>query len=139
MADWLNNPLSQVMSPRLSSKSRSEHTPVISLSRRGSLDTNVDDLATTLDASEVCDRTDVGRLTSPLFSQERGESAIPFGVSRSQTHSSMEKSRRDTEQLSRLGKRLSKDERKSDLERVQDSQMKRERSSVRTKRHSRLP
>ena len=44
-------------------------------------DTNVDDLATTLDASEVCDTTDVERLTSPLFPQEREVSAIPFGVS----------------------------------------------------------
>ena len=59
----------------------SEHTPIILPSRRGSLDTNVDDLATTLDASEVCDTTDVGRLTSPLFSQEREVSAFPFGVS----------------------------------------------------------
>ena len=29
-----------------------EHTPIILPERRGSLDTNVDDLATTLDASE---------------------------------------------------------------------------------------
>ena len=49
-----------------------EHTPTILPSRRGSLDTNVDDLATTLDAFEGCDTTDVGRLTSPLFSQEPG-------------------------------------------------------------------
>ena len=116
------------MSPRLSSKSAA-NTLQLSHCREGAASTqNVDDLATTLDASEVCDRTDVGRLTSPPFSQEREKSAIPFGVSCSQTHSSMEKSRRETEQLSRLGKRLSKVPRKSDLESMQDSQMKRERA-----------
>ena len=61
----------------------SEHTPIILPSRRVSLDTNADDLVTTLDASEVCDKTDVGRLTSPL-SQEREVRAIPFGFSCSQ-------------------------------------------------------
>ena len=70
LADWLNSTLSQVMSPSLRIDVSREHTPIILLSRRGSLDTNVGDLATTLDASEVCDTTDVGRLTSPLFSQE---------------------------------------------------------------------
>ena len=50
----------------------SEHTPIVLPSRRGSLDTNVDDIATTVDASEVCDTTDVGRRTaksknSPFF------------------------------------------------------------------------
>ena len=107
--------------------SRSEHTPIISPSRRGSVETNVDDPATTLDASDVCDMTNVGRLTSPLFSREREVSAIRFGVSYSLTHSSVEKSRRDVEQLSSFGKPLSSGERNRNLERVQDSQMDMER------------
>ena len=65
---------------------RSEQTPINLLSRRGSLDTNADDFATTLDASEVCDAIDVARLTSPRFSQEREVSAFPLSVSCSQTH-----------------------------------------------------
>ena len=93
LADWLNNPVTQVMSPNLSSKSAA-NTPINVPSRKGSLDTNLDDLATTVDASEIHDTTDVGRLTSPLFSQERELSAIPFSVSCSQTHSSVEKSSR---------------------------------------------
>ena len=88
----------------------SEHPPVILPSRRGSLDTNVDDLVTTQDASEVCDTTDVGRFTSTLFSQEREVSAVAFSVSWSQTHSSIEKSRRDVEPFSSFGKSLSKGE-----------------------------
>ena len=72
--------------PSLSPKSPKQ-TPTVLLSRRGSLDTDADDLATTLYASDVCDMTDVGRLTSPSFS-------LPFGVSCSQVHSSTEKSRR---------------------------------------------
>ena len=75
------------------------------------------DLATTLDASEVYDTTDVGRLTSPLFSQEREVSADPF-VPCSPTHSSVEKSRRDVEPFSSFGKPLSKGERNRDLESV---------------------
>ena len=51
----------------------SEHTPIILLSRRGSLDRKVDDLATTLDASQVCETTDVRRLSSPLFSGARSK------------------------------------------------------------------
>ena len=51
------------------------------------LDTNLDDLATKVDASEMIDTTDVGRFTSPLFSQEREVSTFPFGVSCSRTHS----------------------------------------------------
>ena len=65
----------------------SEHSPINLISRWNSLDTNVDDLATTLDASGVCDITDVGRWTSPLFSQYREVSAVPFSVSScSHTH-----------------------------------------------------
>ena len=64
--------------PKSLIKVSSEHTPIILLSRRGSLDTNVDDLATAVDASETHDTTDAGRLTSPLFSQVREVSAIPL-------------------------------------------------------------
>ena len=85
----------------------SEHTPIILPSRRGSLDTNIDDLATTLDAPEVYHTTDVGRLTSPLFSRVREVSANPFGVSWSRTHSSLEKSRRDVGPFSSFWKPLS--------------------------------
>ena len=45
----------------------SEHTPIDLPSRKGSLDTNLDDLATTVDASDVHDTTEMGQLTSPLF------------------------------------------------------------------------
>ena len=44
------------------------------------------------------DRSDVGRLASPLFPQEREVSANPFSASFSQSHSSIEKSRRDVSQ-----------------------------------------
>ena len=74
MVDWLNNHLSQAISPSLSSKSAAINLP----SRKDSLDTNLEDLANTVDAFEMLDTTDVGRMTSPLFSQKREESAIPF-------------------------------------------------------------
>ena len=71
MADRLNNPLSQVMSPKSLIEVSSEHNPINLPSRTASPDTNLDDLATTVDASEMLDTTEVGRLTSPLCSQER--------------------------------------------------------------------
>ena len=61
----------------------SKYTPIVLPSRRCSLDMNVDD------ASEACDISDVGRLSSPLFSQKREVSAIPFCVSCSRPHSSI--------------------------------------------------
>ena len=68
----------------------SEHTRIDLPSRKGSLDTNLDDVATIVDVSQVHDITDVGRLTSPLFSQEQLVSAIPFLFSdvfkRGETH-----------------------------------------------------
>ena len=51
----------------------SEHTPINLYSRKESLDTNLDDLATTVDAPEIYDATDVGRLTSPFFSGARSK------------------------------------------------------------------
>ena len=74
LADWLNN-LFAGYEPSLSSKSAGNTVRLFSFVR-GSLGTNVDDLATTLDASEVKDTTDVERLTSHLFSQEREASAV---------------------------------------------------------------
>ena len=103
LGDWLNNPPLARYESKSLIEVGSEYISIILPSRRDSLDTNVDDLATTLDASEFCDTRDVGRLTSLLFSQEREVSAIPFSVSSSQTHSSMEKSRRDVEQFSSCG------------------------------------
>ena len=120
------SPLTDV-EPKSLTEVSSEHTPINLPSRKGSLDTNLDDLATTLDASEVYDTTDVGRLTSPLFSQEREVSANPFSFSCSQTRSSVEKSMRDVEPFSSYGKPLLKGRRNRELESVQDAQMERER------------
>ena len=137
MANWLNNRLSQVVSPSLSSMSAANKLRLSS--RGGSLNTNVDDLETTLDASEVYDTTDVGRLTSPLISQEREVSATLFGVSCSQTDSSVERSRRDVEPLSSFGEPLSKGKRKSRFGECTGFSSGEGKKSVRTKRHSRLP
>ena len=53
-----------------------------------------------MDAFEIIDTTEVGQLTSPLFSQEREVSADPFCDYGSQTHSSTEKSVRKVESFS---------------------------------------
>ena len=67
--------------------------------------TELNDLATMVDASEIVDTTDVRRLVSPLFSKEREVSANPFNVSGSQAHSSVwEPMRRDTDLFSSIGK-----------------------------------
>ena len=50
------------------------------------------------------DTTDVGRLTSPSFSQEREVSAIPLSVPSSQTHLSVARPMRDVEPFSSIGK-----------------------------------
>ena len=57
-----------------------------------------------MDASELHDTTDVGRLTSPSFSQEREVSAIPLSVSGSQTHLSVARPMRDVDPFSSTGK-----------------------------------
>ena len=59
-------------------------------SRRCSLESNADDVATALGASEAGDRVDVGRLTSPLFLQEREVRANQFSAP---SRSRIEKSR----------------------------------------------
>ena len=105
-------------------------------SRKGSLDTNLDDLTTTVDASEIIDTTGVGQLTSPILSQERGVSADPFNVSGSQALSSVGRPMRDTDLFSSNGgpvrdvesfssfeKPLSKGKRIRELESVQLSEM----------------
>ena len=81
-----------------------EHTPINLPSGKDSLDQTFDDLSTTVDASEVYDRLDMGRLTSPQFSQEREVSAIPLGVSGCQTHSSVGRPMRDTDLFSCVGR-----------------------------------
>ena len=53
----------------------SEATPILSTSRRCSLESTLDDFATTLHASEAGERSDMGQLASPLFQQEREASA----------------------------------------------------------------
>ena len=61
---------------------------VSSASRRDCLESSCDDLATTLVASEAGERSDLGRLASPLILQERETSANPFGIDHSKRESS---------------------------------------------------
>ena len=75
----------------------SEHIPINLPSRKDSFVTDLNHLATTVDASAMIDTTEVGQLTSPLFSQERESSVKPFSVFGSQAHSSVEKPMRDTD------------------------------------------
>ena len=130
----------------------SEHTPINLPSTKGSLDTNLDDLATTVDAFEMLDTTYVGRMTSPLFSQEREVNAIKFSVSGSQAHSCVGRAMRDVDPFSSIGKLvreiepfssferpLSKGKRNRESESVQLSQMDKERNSVRTEKPSWIP
>ena len=107
----------------------SEHTPINLHLRKSSLDTDLNDLATTVDASEIIDTTGVTQLTSPLFSQERE-------VNGSQAHSSVERPMRGTDLFASIGKpvrsvepssnverSLSNGKRNRELESVQLSQM----------------
>ena len=116
----------------------SEATPTVLPSRRCSLESNADELAVTLDASEARERSDTGRLTSPLFSQEREVSANPFSATFSHSHSSIGKPRRDVNQCSSFEKSLTRSKRTSsrDSGSVQGFQMEREKDSVRTQRYS---
>ena len=61
--------------PNAPTEVSSEATPVVLHSRRCSLESTCDDLATTLDASEAGERSDLGWLASPLFPRERETSA----------------------------------------------------------------
>ena len=61
---------------------------VSSASRRDCLESSCDDLAATLVASETGERSDLGRLASPLILQERETSANPLGIYLSSTESS---------------------------------------------------
>ena len=64
--------------------SSTEATPsILLLSRKGSLGSthnSGDDLATTAAALEVGERSDLGMLAPPLFSQKRETSPNPFGI-----------------------------------------------------------
>ena len=103
----------------------SDATPVVLPSRRCSLELTADDLATALDASEAGDRSDVGRLASPLFPQEREVSANTFGASFSHSHSSIEKSRRDMNQRASIETSMTRKSSR-DSGSVQGSQQERE-------------
>ena len=127
LADCLNNPPLTDYEPKSLIEVSSEHTPNNLPSGKGSLDTNLDDLATSVDASEIHDTTDVGRLASPLLSQKREVSAIPFSVSCSQTRSSVGRPTRDVEPFSSVEKPWSKGKRNRELESVRGSQVERER------------
>ena len=117
----------------------SEHTPINLHSRKGSLDTNLDELATTVDASEIYDATDVGQFASPLFPRGRETSALPTSASGSQAQSSVGRPMRDVGPFSSVGqpvrnvqsfssfeKWLSKGKRNRELESVHLSQMEKE-------------
>ena len=71
-ADWAEQSPLAGYEPRSLIEDSSEHTPINLPSRNGIVDTNLDDLATTVDASEMIDTTDVGRLTSPRGETHEG-------------------------------------------------------------------
>ena len=64
-ADWAEQSPLTGHEPRSLIGDSSGHTLIDLPSRNGIVDTNLDDLATTVDASEMIDTTDVGPLTSP--------------------------------------------------------------------------
>ena len=118
----------QRLSPSVPGRLRwREQMPINLPSGKGTLDTNLDDIATTVDASEMHDTTDVGRLTSPLFSQEREASAIPVSVSGLNAQSSVVRPVRNVEPFSSFEKPLSKGERNQELKSVKVSKMEKER------------
>ena len=82
LADW-QSPVTS-LKPKSLIEVSSEHTPINLVPRKGGPDTNLDDLAITVDASEIHNTADVGRLAS-LFSQ----STKQVSVSCSQTQSSV--------------------------------------------------
>ena len=69
MAEWLNSPRSQVMSPNSLIEISSQHTPKIFPSRRHSFHTDFNDVST-IAAFDGTDTMDAG-MTSLLFTQER--------------------------------------------------------------------
>ena len=110
-----------------------------------SLDTNLDDLATTVDASEMLDTTDEGRLTSPLFSGARSKCypAQCFWFSGTfkrgrpmrdtDPFSNIGKPVQDVESFSSFQRSLLKGKRNRELESVQDSQIEKVRMLSRQK------
>ena len=71
LADW-QSPVTS-LKPKSLIEVSSEHTPINLDPREGSPDTNLDDLAITVDASEIHNTVDVGRLASPLFLRARSK------------------------------------------------------------------
>ena len=84
LAERPSRALSQVYEPNSPIEVSSECTPIYFPSRKNSFNTDFNDLATTVVASEITDLMEVGQLTSPLFSQGREVGANQFGVSGSQ-------------------------------------------------------
>ena len=80
MADWPSRALSQVMRPSPSSKSAVSTRRSSSSREKNNFDTDFNDVATTVAASESTDTMEVGQLTSPQFSQEREVSANPLST-----------------------------------------------------------
>ena len=91
MADLPNKSIFTGREPNAPIEVSSEATLIVLLSRKCTLESTCDDLATALDAIEAGDRSDVGRPASPLFLQERETSANPFGASVCHSHSGTEK------------------------------------------------
>ena len=80
LAEWLNKGPSQVYEPKNFIKVSSEHTHIDSPSRQNSLSTDVNDLITTVAASDIAETIKTEPLTSPLFTQETEVSPNSFGV-----------------------------------------------------------
>ena len=85
---FLSGPMAEESPLTLSLKSAASTFRSIYL-RESSLDSVLNDLATTVDESDIIITTNVGQLTSPPFSQEREAGVIQFSVSGSQAHSSV--------------------------------------------------
>ena len=71
-SDWAEQSPLTGYEPSLSSKSAVRADADRLTFEKGSLDPNLDDLASTVDASEMIDTTDVGRLTSPRGETHEG-------------------------------------------------------------------
>ena len=80
LAEWLNRASLTGHEPKNLIEVSREHTHIDFPSRKNSFSTDVNDLITTVAASDLADVT-AEPLTSPLFTQEREVSANPFGVS----------------------------------------------------------
>ena len=104
MTGWPSRAVPQVMSSILSSMSTASTHPMNLRSRKDSFNTDSPILATRVAASEMIDSTDVGQLTSQLFSLERKVNANPFSFSGCHAHSSVVKPVQDADLLCSTGK-----------------------------------